>query len=31
MLGALWGYDGWNNLTLVAGEIKNPGKIFRSR
>ena len=20
MLGALWGYDGWNNLTLVAGE-----------
>ena len=25
MLGALWGYDGWNNLTLVAGEIKNPG------
>ncbi len=26
MLGALWGYDGWNNLTLVAGEIKNPGK-----
>ncbi len=26
MLGALWGYDGWNNLTLVAGEIKNPGR-----
>jgi len=24
MLGALWGYDGWNNLTLIAGEIKNP-------
>lgn len=24
MLGALWGYDGWNNVTLVAGEIKNP-------
>ena len=24
MLGALWGYDGWNNLTLVAGEIKQP-------
>ena len=24
MLGALWGYDGWNNLTLVAGEIENP-------
>lgn len=26
MLGALWGYDGWNNLTLVAGEIQKPGK-----
>lgn len=26
MLGALWGYDGWNNLTLVAGEIENPQK-----
>ncbi len=24
MLGALWGYDGWNNLSLVGGEIKNP-------
>ncbi|HEX8890562.1 MAG TPA: amino acid permease [Pyrinomonadaceae bacterium] len=24
MLAALWGYDGWNNITLVAGEIKNP-------
>ncbi|NNE66797.1 MAG: amino acid permease, partial [Pyrinomonadaceae bacterium] len=24
MLGALWGYDGWNNLALVAGEVKNP-------
>ncbi len=26
MLGALWGYDGWSNLTLVAGEVKNPQK-----
>jgi APA family basic amino acid/polyamine antiporter len=26
MLGALWGYDGWNNLTFVAGEVKNPGR-----
>ncbi len=26
MLGALWGYDGWNNLTLVAGEVENPQK-----
>ncbi|MGI8788526.1 MAG: APC family permease [Pyrinomonadaceae bacterium] len=24
MVAALWGYDGWNNLTLVAGEVKNP-------
>ena len=24
MLGALWGYDGWNNLTLVAGEVREP-------
>ena len=24
MLGALWGYDGWNNLSLVAGEIEKP-------
>jgi APA family basic amino acid/polyamine antiporter len=22
--GAFWGYDGWNNITFVAGEIKNP-------
>lgn len=26
MLGALWGYDGWNNLSLVAGEVKNPSR-----
>src|ERR1044072_1069883 len=24
MLGALWGYDGWNNLTFVAGWVRNP-------
>lgn len=24
MLGALWAYDGWNNLTLVAGEVSHP-------
>jgi APA family basic amino acid/polyamine antiporter len=24
MVGALWAYDGWNSLTLVGGEIKNP-------
>ncbi|HEX3023642.1 MAG TPA: amino acid permease [Chitinophagaceae bacterium] len=22
--GAFWAYDGWNNITFVAGEIKNP-------
>jgi APA family basic amino acid/polyamine antiporter len=24
MSGAFWGYDGWNNITFVAGELKNP-------
>jgi basic amino acid/polyamine antiporter, APA family len=24
LAGAFWGYDGWNNITFVAGEIKNP-------
>jgi len=24
MMGALWAYDGWNNVTLVAGEVQNP-------
>ena len=24
--GAFWGYDGWNNITFVAGEIKDPKK-----
>lgn len=24
MISALWGYDGWNNLSMVAGEVKNP-------
>lgn len=26
MLAALWAYDGWNNLPMVAGEIKNPSR-----
>ncbi|MDM7924043.1 MAG: amino acid permease [Pyrinomonadaceae bacterium] len=26
MLGALWGYDGWDNLTYVAGEVKDPNR-----
>jgi APA family basic amino acid/polyamine antiporter len=24
MLGALWAYDGWNNVAPLAGEIQNP-------
>lgn len=24
MLGALWAYDGWNNLTPLCGEVKDP-------
>ncbi len=24
MISALWGYDGWNNLSMVAGEVENP-------
>ena len=24
MLGALWAYDGWNNVSFLAGEVKNP-------
>lgn len=26
MLSALWAYDGWNNLPMAAGEVKNPQK-----
>ena len=26
--GAFWAYDGWNNITFVAGEIKNPQKFI---
>ena len=24
MLGALWAYDGWNNVAPLAGEIRDP-------
>lgn len=24
MLGALWAYDGWNNITFMAAEVKRP-------
>jgi basic amino acid/polyamine antiporter, APA family len=26
MLAALWAYDGWNNMPMVAGEVRNPGR-----
>ncbi len=26
LLASLWAYDGWNNLSMVAGEIENPSK-----
>jgi basic amino acid/polyamine antiporter, APA family len=26
LVGAFWAYDGWNNITFVAGEIINPQK-----
>jgi APA family basic amino acid/polyamine antiporter len=26
MHGALWGYDGWDNLSFVAGEVKDPNR-----
>jgi basic amino acid/polyamine antiporter, APA family len=26
--GAFWAYDGWNNITFVAGEIKEPQKTI---
>lgn len=26
MVAALWAYDGWNNVTFAAGEVKGPGR-----
>ncbi len=26
LIAALWAYDGWNDLTMVAGEVKHPGR-----
>jgi len=28
MSGAFWAYDGWNNVTYIAGEIKNPQRAI---
>jgi APA family basic amino acid/polyamine antiporter len=26
MIGALWAYDGWSNVSILAGEVKDPQK-----
>jgi APA family basic amino acid/polyamine antiporter len=26
--GAFWAYDGWNNITYIAGEVKNPSRTI---
>ncbi len=26
MIAALWAFDGWNNMPMVAGEVRNPGR-----
>jgi APA family basic amino acid/polyamine antiporter len=28
VLAALWAYDGWNNLPMAAGEVRDPGKTM---
>lgn len=28
LLAALWAYDGWNNLPMAAGEIRDPGRVI---
>lgn len=28
LLAALWAYDGWNNLPMAAGEIRDPQKVI---
>jgi APA family basic amino acid/polyamine antiporter len=28
VLAALWAFDGWNNLPMAAGEIKDPSKVI---
>ena len=29
LVGALWAYDGWNNVGMVASEVKNPQRNLR--
>src|SRR5262249_51150131 len=28
LVAALWAYDGWNDLNMVSGEIKDPGRTI---
>jgi len=28
LVAALWAYDGWNDLTMVSGEIRNPSRAI---
>lgn len=28
MLGALWGYNGWNAIAVIGGEVKNPSRTL---
>jgi APA family basic amino acid/polyamine antiporter len=28
LIAALWAYDGWNDLNMVSGEIRNPGRVI---
>jgi APA family basic amino acid/polyamine antiporter len=28
LVAALWAYDGWNDLNMVAGEVKRPGRTI---
>ena len=28
MIAALWAFDGWNNMPMVAGEVRNPGRTI---
>ena len=28
MIAALWAYDGWNNMPMAAGEIRDPGRAI---
>lgn len=30
MISALWAFDGWNNMPMVAGEVKNPQQTVPS-